>query len=100
MKSTREDTLNVIEQRRDELEDDHEKALLVAVYEQSKDAYLEMLTKQLIEALKRNDLAKMSQIEKKVKHYANSSAYRKRLSKKIAEQVSQKEAELFYTKEI
>lgn len=107
--NTRSIDLNNLEEIRDQAKDEATKekitSVLEAVYEQAKDPTLEMLRRELTQALKEKfengpspeiDY-KLKQIEIKVKTYANSPTFKKNIAAKITK-VSQKEAEIYYKK--
>jgi hypothetical protein len=100
MKTTRSDDLEKLDASRSKAKQIETRmrreATLVAVYEMSKDAYLEGLRKKLIEALKKGDLAEVDNIKNKVQAYASSPTYKANIAKKIARQVNEQEAERFY----
>jgi hypothetical protein len=77
----------------------HRKAILEAVYEQIKDPFLERMRVALIDALKRQDMIKFKEIERKVKEYARSRHFFENQIKARA-RISQKEADLFIRKEV
>ena len=103
MKKTRKYDLEELEQGVSEAKTDegriHRKAILEAVYEQMKDGYLEKLRIQLTDALKRNDLAKMSKIRKLVQDYVKSRSFITS-QHKAQKRISQKEAESWAKKEV
>lgn len=70
----------------------HRDALLALIYEQSKDAVLEKMRVQLMSAFKNGDTEKVSEIEKKIKKYANTPAFRKKMAESVARQVGQDQA--------
>jgi len=77
----------------------HRKAILEDIYEQMKDPFLEQMRVALIDALKRQDMAKFNEIKKKVESYAKSRQFIENRIKARA-RISKKEADLFVRKEV
>jgi len=77
----------------------HRKAILEAVYEQLKDPFLERMRIALIDALKRQDMVKFKEIERKVRNYAQSRQFLENQIKARA-RISQKEANVFIRREV
>jgi hypothetical protein len=77
----------------------HRKAILEAVYEQMKDPFLERMRVALIDALKRKDMMKFKEIERRIKEYAHSRHFIENQIKARA-RISKKEADLFIRKEV
>ena len=75
----------------------HREALLVAIYEASKDWWLEKMRMQLIDALKLGDFRKMDEIRRKIQDYTSTPSFRRRIAQKIAK-ISEKEAETYFDK--
>lgn len=102
MKNTRKFDLDELEQHRSEAKtkDDkrHRLALLEAVYEMSKDGFLEKMRIQLIDALKYGDLRKMAEIRRKISDYCQSLSFRKNIAKKINKVAGENEAEKWFNK--
>jgi hypothetical protein len=98
---TREPDLELLDEARrkakTELGKTHREALLVAIYEASKDDWLEKMRIQLIDALKYGDLRKMDEIRRKIQDYASTPSFRRRIAQKIAK-ISEREAEVYFDK--
>jgi len=77
----------------------HRKAILEDIYEQIKDPFLEKMRIALIDALKRQDMVKFKEIERKVRSYAQSRQFIEKRIKARA-RISQKEADVFIRKEV
>jgi hypothetical protein len=75
----------------------HREALLVAIYEASKDDWLEKMRMQLIDALKSGDLRRMNDIRQKIQDYASTPSFRRKIAQKIAK-ISETEAEIYFDK--
>lgn len=70
----------------------HKDALLALIYEQSKDSVLESMRIKLMDAFRRNDTAEIAELEKKIKKYANTPAFKKKMAESVARQVGQDQA--------
>lgn len=78
-KSTRKEDLGILEEGVSTAKTDegrkHRKILLEQVYEQEKDGFLEQIRIALIDALKRNDVKRISELRKIVEDYARSRVF-------------------------
>jgi hypothetical protein len=98
---TREPDLDLLDEARRGAQTEwgktHREALLAAVYEASKDAWLEKMRMQLIDALKYGELKRMDEIRQKIQAYASTPSFRKRIAQKIAK-ISEREAGVYFDK--
>lgn len=98
MKTTRDEDLQMIEEasRRTQTEEGriHRQALMEAIYEQTKDAHLERLRRDLTEAIARQDWTAYVDCHNRVSAYASTPAFRKRMARAMA-RISTHEAELY-----
>lgn len=115
-KTTRDQDLDILDQSRIDAQTtegkEHREALLIQVYEMSKDSYLEKMRGMLelmIEDLETFKVGSMEynrafmgveESKRRIKAYVNAPNYKKKIAEKIAKQVSTNEADLFMNKEI
>lgn len=106
--NTREDDLNKLDQsrrnRKQEGSKEHIEALLVSVFEQTKDPILERLRQNLIDVLRQleeqgeNDALWQKYLEAmyRIEVYTSSSTFKKNIAEKIERAVGKEEAERFW----
>jgi hypothetical protein len=102
MKTTRNEDLDLLDYARSLMNTDHGvkrmNTNLAVAHFMSKDRVLEKARHELIDALKRGDIKKIHALERKVKRYANTDDYRKRLADHVKRNTGLDEANSIFFK--